>query len=178
VRGTSVDDLVSIILGARQICLCRTLPFKPISLMSTIDSGYGDVRDTSIVVSCEREGTWSLNLQTWLWCKDPHPKRKSPLQTNCSCLRGWNLFRRLSLVLSLHLMRTSNGLYWELRPLNHTIVVFVSGTLDIPKQHDFMLAHSKCMLVCLGFDSIFEIVWIRECEVTFVTWSWSAANFG
>ncbi len=56
--------------------------------MSTIDSGYGDVRDTSIVVSCEREGTWSLNLQTWLWCEDPHPKRKSPLQTNCS-MSSW-----------------------------------------------------------------------------------------
>ena len=106
VRGTSAVDLVSISQGPRQICLYRTLPFKPISLMSAIDSDYGDLRNTLIVVACERASTGSLNLQTGLWCEDAHAKRKSPLQTNCSCSRGWRPFRRLSLVLSLHLTRT------------------------------------------------------------------------
>jgi hypothetical protein len=42
-----------------------------------------------------------------------------------------------------------------LKPHNGRVCV---RTLDIPKLHDLMLAHFKCMLVCLGFDSIFEIV--------------------
>jgi hypothetical protein len=46
----------------------------------------------------------------------------------------------------------------------------------------------NCMILCWlssnicwhawGLDSIFEIVWICECDVTSVAWFWSAANFG
>ena len=62
--------------GPRQVCLYKTLPFKPISLMSAIDSSFGDMRDTSIVVTCERASSGCLNLQTGLWCEDAHPKCK------------------------------------------------------------------------------------------------------
>ena len=36
-RGTSADDLVSISQGCRQICLYRTVPFKPSLLRATLD---------------------------------------------------------------------------------------------------------------------------------------------
>ena len=55
--------------------------------------------------------------------------------------------------------------------------MFGSGTPNIPKLRDFMLAHFNYMLVCLGFDSISEIAWICECDVTSVARLWIAANF-
>ena len=88
-EGTSADDLVSISQGPLQICLYRALTLKPISLMSAMDSGFGDMRYTSIVLTCERASSESLNLQTRLWCEDAHPKCKSPLETNFSCSCGW-----------------------------------------------------------------------------------------
>ena len=148
-RGTSADDVVSISQGPRQIYLYRTLPFKPISLMSAIHSGFGDMRNNFNCCNLCKGKQWKFEFTDTFMvriCTSPC-KLTAFLSLPRATLRSLITFDEN---LERPLLRAS-----PLKP--HTCRVCV-GTPDIPKLHDFMLAHFKYMLACLGFDSIFEIV--------------------